>query len=78
MNAHKSFFSIVVLNQLQKIITTNTKQTKYLMSVPQKSNTGGKINGNIDIHCLASTITDLAVRKPSWCAPSRSIPLQGF
>jgi hypothetical protein len=42
MNAHGSFYSDVVVNQSKKIITINTEQTKYLLSVPQKSNTGGK------------------------------------
>jgi hypothetical protein len=53
MNAQGSFYSVVGVNQPKKIITINTEQTKYLMSVPQESNTGGKINGNICIHSLA-------------------------
>jgi hypothetical protein len=52
---HGSFYSVLVVNQPEQIITINTKQTKYLRSVPQESITGGKINGDIYIHCFAST-----------------------
>ncbi len=54
MTAHGSFYSVVVVNQPKKIIKINTKQTKYLLSVPQESNTGGKINSNIYLHSSAS------------------------
>ncbi len=43
-----------MVNQPKNTITINTKRTQYLRSVPQDSNTGGKINYNIYIHCSAS------------------------
>jgi hypothetical protein len=43
MNAHGNFYSAVVVNQPKKIVTINTKQTKYFRSVPQESITGGII-----------------------------------
>jgi hypothetical protein len=49
MNAHGSFYSVVVVNQPKKIIIINTKQTKYL-SVPQESKTEKKINEIFGIH----------------------------
>jgi ABC-type tungstate transport system permease subunit len=51
MNAHENFYSFVLVNQPEKIITVNTKQAKYFWSVPQEKNTGGKIDGNIYVHC---------------------------
>jgi hypothetical protein len=54
MNAHGSFYSLAVLNQPNKIITINTKQTKYFRVVLKESHTGGKRNDNIYIHCSAS------------------------
>jgi hypothetical protein len=53
MNAHGSFYSVVVINQPKKIMPINTKQIKYFRSVSQENN-GGKINGNINIHCSSS------------------------
>ncbi len=55
MNVFGSFYSTVVGNQPKEISKINTKQTKYLRSVPQESITGGKINGNFYIYCSAST-----------------------
>jgi hypothetical protein len=52
--AHGSMYFMVVVNQPKKIRTINTKQTKYLRSVPLENNTGGKIISNIYIHCKAS------------------------
>jgi hypothetical protein len=46
VNAHGSFYSGFVVNQPKKIKTINTKNTKYLMSVPQESVIRGKINGS--------------------------------
>jgi hypothetical protein len=54
MNAHGSFYSVVVVNKPKKIITINTMQTIYLRSVPHENNTGGKINGNSYMHKLFS------------------------
>jgi hypothetical protein len=73
MNSRGIFYSVVVFNEHKKIRTINSKRTKYLRSVPQESNTGGKINGKIYIHCSL----DLAALELSWCALSRFIPLQG-
>jgi hypothetical protein len=44
MNAIGSFYSVGVLNQPKKIRTVNTKQTKYLRSVPQESIVSPRIN----------------------------------
>ncbi len=41
VNIHGSFYSVVVVNQPEKIRTIDTKQTKYLRSVSQENNTGG-------------------------------------
>jgi hypothetical protein len=72
MSAHGSY-SVVVVNQPKKIITNNTKQTKYLKSVPQESNIGEKIKALFTYIIWHLLIMDLAVWEPSWCAPSRSI-----
>jgi hypothetical protein len=42
MNAHGSFYFVVVLDQPKKTITIDTKQTKYLRNVPQENSTGEK------------------------------------
>jgi hypothetical protein len=54
INAHGGFYSAFVFNQLKKMITIDTKQTKFLRSGPQESITGGKINGSIYVHCFPS------------------------
>jgi hypothetical protein len=46
---------VVVVNQPKEVRTINTKWTKYFRSVPQESITREKINGNIYVHCTAST-----------------------
>jgi hypothetical protein len=77
MSAHGSFYPVLVANQPKKIIVINTKQTKYLRSVPQESITGIKINDKFKYTVPHLLITDLAARELSCCAKSRSIPLQG-
>ncbi len=47
--------SMVVVNQPKEKRTINTKWKKYLRNVPQESITGRKMNGNIYVHCSAST-----------------------
>jgi hypothetical protein len=42
MMAHGSFYSVVVVNLPKKIITINTKLTKYFRSVPQEVILEGK------------------------------------
>ncbi len=54
MNACRSLYSAIVVNQPKKIIAINTKQTRYLRSIPQENNTSAKINGNAHAHCPSS------------------------
>jgi hypothetical protein len=50
MNAYGNFYSVIVVNQLRKMATINTKQTRYLetKTIPKQ------IDGNIYIHCPVS------------------------